>query len=84
MNPQYLSVDEISTEDVAALKEKFTEELADSDKPADIKEKIIEGRLQKERREIVLLEQVSIVDDSKSVKNLLGETTVSKFIRFAI
>lgn len=84
MNPQYLSVEQVPAEDVEALKVKFTEELADSDKPADIKEKIVVGRLQKERREIVLLEQLSIIDDSKSVKNLLGETTVSKFIRFAI
>ncbi len=84
MNPQYLSIDEVPSEDVDALKIKFTEELADSDKPDDIKEKIVIWRLQKERREIVLLEQPSIVDDSKSVKQLLWETTISKFIRFAI
>ncbi len=84
MNPLYLSVEDLPADEVAALKEKFIEELADSNKPDDIKEKIVEGRLQKEWKDIVLLEQPSIVDDTKLVRQLLGDTVVTRFIRYAI
>jgi len=47
-------------------------------------EKIVQGKLQKEWSDIVLLEQVSIVDDTKKVKELLGDTKVTSYIRFAI
>jgi translation elongation factor EF-Ts len=66
------------------MKVKFNEEMADSGKPADIIEKIVAWKLQKQWKDLVLLEQLSIVDDSQSVKAKLGETTVSQFIRFAI
>jgi len=84
MNPQYLSVDDVDAAEVEKLKAQFAEEMADSGKPADIVERIIEGKLQKAWSEIVLLEQTSIVDDSKKIKQLLGETTVSRYIRYAV
>lgn len=84
MNPSYLSIDQIPAEKVKELQTMFAEEIKDSGKPADIIEKIVQGKLQKEWSELVLLEQVSIVDDSKKVKDLLDGTTVTGFIRFAI
>ena len=84
MNPTYLSVDDVPAADIEAMKVKFNEEMADSGKPADIIEKIVAWKLQKQWKDLVLLEQLSIVDDSQSVKAKLGETTVSQFIRFAI
>jgi elongation factor Ts len=71
MQPQFLSTDEISQETKDKLSAQFTEEMKDSGKPADILEKIIAGKLQKEWSDIVLLEQVSIIDDSKRVKDVL-------------
>lgn len=84
MSPVYLQVSDVPAEKVAELTELFTNEMKDSGKPADIIEKIVQGKLQKERSELVLLEQVSIVDDSKKVKELLGDTKVHAFIRYAI
>ena len=84
MNPQYLSRDDVAADQVAELKAGFEAELADSGKPADIVEKIIEGKLNKEFSEIVLLEQPSIVDDSQKVKQIIGETTISGYVRYAI
>lgn len=84
MNAEYLSVDEVPEDLKSQLKAEYIEEMKDSWKPSDIVEKIVEGKLQKYFRDIVLLEQASIMDDSKSVKQHLGDTAVSKYIRFAI
>lgn len=84
MNPQYLSVDDVPAEKVEKLKMQFAEEMGDSGKPAEIIERIIEGKLQKVWSEIVLLQQPSIVDDGKNVKQLLGDTIISHYIRYAI
>ncbi len=84
MNPMYLDVSEVPADKVSELTEMYTKEVKESGKPAEIVEKIVQGKLQKEWSDIVLLEQVSIVDDSKKVKELLGETKVTSFIRFAI
>ncbi len=66
----------------------YREELADSDKPADIVEKIIEGKLDKYFKENCLLEQPFIKDGGVSVGDLvtasiakLGENIVVR--RFA-
>ena len=84
MAPQYLSTGDVPAEEVERLTAEFTTEMQDSGKPADIVERIVEGKLQKAWAEVVLLEQISIMDDSKKVKDLLGETTVSSFTRLAI
>lgn len=84
MNPSYLSVDDVPAADVEKYRAEFAEEVKDSGKPEDIQARIIEWKLQKIRSEIVLLEQVSIMDDSKKVKQALGETTISSYVRLAI
>ena len=84
MNPIYLFVDDIPAADVEKYTAEFTAEVADSGKPADIVEKIIAGKLQKIWGEIVLMEQISIIDDSKRVRELLGDTVVERYIRLAI
>jgi len=84
MNPQYFSRTEIPTEVIDDLKKGIQEELVDSKKPVDIQEKILAGRVNKHLGEIVLLEQVSITDDSKKIKDLLEETLVTWYIRYSI
>lgn len=69
MNPEFLSVDTIPSEQRDALKAQLTEEVVASGKPADIAEKIVAGKLDKAFAENVLLEQQAIWDDSKKVKD---------------
>jgi len=71
MNPTYLSVAEIPAQVREEVVARHREEVAASEKPADIVEKIVEGKLAKEWSEYVLLEQVSILDESKKVKEML-------------
>lgn len=84
MSPQYVRVEDISADERAALATKYQEEVAASGKPADIVEKIVAGKVAKDMSEIVLLEQVSIVDDTQKVKERMGNTQVQKFIRYSI
>lgn len=84
MNPSHLSVDDVDQSEKDTMKAAFEEEMKDSGKPAEILENIIAGKMNKKYSEFVLLEQVSIFDDSKKVKDLLWETSVSGYVRYAI
>lgn len=85
MNPEYLSLEKVPSEIVAKAKDAITAELAQSGKPADILEKIVAGRLDKEFADNVLFEQSAIRDDSKKIKELIaGKLEITDYKRFAI
>ncbi len=84
MNPEYLSMEDVPADIVEAAKAKISSELADSGKPADILEKIVAGRLDKEFSDNVLLEQSAIWDDSKKVKEFVNGLEITSFKRFSI
>ncbi len=84
MNPSYLNVEEVPADETSAMKAEFEEEMKDSGKPAEIMENIIKWKMSKRYSEFVLMEQVSIFDDSKKVKDAVGETKISWYVRYAI
>lgn len=91
-NPLYLSSQAIPEKDLADKRKEYAEDIKDSEKPPEIQEKIIQGRLQKLFKEICLEEQPFIKDDSKTVQEIIKEATakfgekieISHFARFAI
>ena len=88
-NPTYLSETEISEEARAAATAVFTAEVAD--KPADMQEKILAGKMQSYFRDMVLMEQPFIKDESKTIRTLIEEASqkfgerveITKFSRFS-
>ena len=82
--------DEVPTDKVEAEKDIFREQM--KGKPADIIEKIIEGKLGKFYSINCLLDQPFIKDGDKTIQNLLDElsktvgdtVTVTRFHRFAV
>ena len=90
--PAGISREEISPELVEAEKDLFRKQLADSGKPPEILEKIIEGKLGKFYSNICLLEQGFIKDPDQSVGDLLAsggkaledELSVRRFTRFGV
>lgn len=85
MNPEFLSVDTIPTEQRDALKAQLVAEVAASGKPAEIIEKMVSGKLDKAFAENVLLEQPAIWDDSKKVKDFAnGQADLTSFVRISI
>lgn len=89
VNPTYLSSEEISEDARKAALAVFTEEV--KDKPADMQEKILEGKMASYFKDQVLLEQPFIRDESKTIRDLLNEATqkfgerveISRFARFS-
>jgi len=73
MRPKYVSIEDIPEEDIAKMRKMYEEELADSNKPKEIVDKIVEGRLKKQFSSTVLLEQEYFRDESKKIKDLLKE-----------
>jgi elongation factor Ts len=74
--PLYIRREDVPEEDIAMLREKFSGEVGD--KPAEMHEKIIEGKLSARLKEVVLLEQSFIKDETKTIKDLL-DAAVQKF-----
>jgi elongation factor Ts len=73
MNPQYVSRKNVPEDQVSEQKKKFSEEFAD--KPDDIRENAIAGKLDNYFSKFVLLEQAYIKDDEKNISDLLNEAT---------
>jgi len=92
MNPRYISPDDIPAEEIERMKKEYLEELQGSNKPPEIIEKIIQGKLEKELQEVCLLKQPYIKDENKTIGDLLTEATakfgekieVKRFVRFQI
>ncbi len=91
-DPLYLSSEAIPPEVVEKEKMLAKEEFAGSGKPAEVVEKIIEGKIKKWQSEICLLSQACIKDEDKTVGDLItavsakmGEKIeVKRFCRYAI
>lgn len=88
-NPTYLTEEDIAPEALEAAKAVFKEEV--KDKPADMQEKILAGKMDSYFKDQVLMNQTYIKDDGKAVKDLITEATqkfgerivISKFARFS-
>ena len=70
MNPQFLDRDSVPTDTVTKEKEILAAQIADEGKPANIVEKIVEGRIGKFFAENCLMEQVFVKDtgDKKTLE----------------
>ena len=84
-NPICVSPDQVPAETLAQEKEIYLNQAKEEGKPAQIAEKIVEGRIRKYYQEVCLREQVFIKDDKKTIKDLLGKNVdIVRFYRFAI
>jgi elongation factor Ts len=91
-NVEYINVSEIP--EAIASKEKEIEMGRDdiANKPDNIKEKIVQGRIDKRLKEMTLVDQPYIKDQNISVSELIGQTTkqlgedvtVRRFTRFIL
>ncbi len=76
MKPSYLTKEDVPAESVQKAKETFQGEV-DTSKPAEIQEKILEGKVDAYFKEQTLMEQTFIKDPSKSIKQLLSEKSAT-------
>lgn len=91
-NPQYLDESEITEDVKAKVIDMFKKEVEESGKPADIKEKMMEGKLAGYFAERTLLAQAFVKNPDITIKQLIdggmqkfGEkVAVARFSRFAV
>lgn len=72
-NPKYVTREEVPEEELEHERSILKEQALNEGKPEHIVEKMVEGRLEKFYKEIVLLDQPFIKDGDKSVNDLLTE-----------
>jgi elongation factor Ts len=88
--PQYLSREDVPEEVIEAEKAIYREQV--KDKPANVIEKIIEGKLGKFYSEVCLLDQAFVKEDKKSITDLLQEKiaklgeniVIRRFVRYQV
>jgi elongation factor Ts len=91
-NPQYLDASQIPEVEVARQRDIFTAQQAESGKPAQVVEKIVEGKLAKWKKEICLLDQPFVRDPDKSVNQYVTEVAaqikenirIRRYVRFEL
>ena len=91
-NPTYLSRDDVPQEDIDREKEIFRAQFEGSNKPPDVIDKIVEGKLNSYYQQVVLLDQPSIREPKTSIGEMvtaaiakMGENiTIARFARFKI
>ncbi len=76
-NPQYVRREDVPEDVVAAEREALHKQAIEEGKPANVAEKIVEGRLNKFFADIVLLDQPYVKDDKKTVGELVKEAVAT-------
>jgi elongation factor Ts len=88
-NPQSVSTENLDPALVARERAIFADQAAASGKPANIIEKMVDGRIRKFYEEVVLLEQVFVVNPDQRVKDVIAQAakdvgapvTLTAFVR---
>ncbi len=92
MNPRFISEKDIPADVLEKEKEIYRDQLKSSGKPANIIEKIVEGKLSKYYAEACLLHQNFFKDDSLTIEKLIAEKIhktgeniiVKRFVRYQL
>ena len=91
-NPQYLNREEVPADVVAKEKEILAAQIADEGKPANVVEKIVEGRINKFFKEICLMDQPFIKEPKQTVEEIQNELvgkigekiSIRRYVRFEL
>ena len=92
VDPRFVGKDDVTPDDIEREKEIYRAQAASSGKPANIVEKMLEGKMSKFYEEVCLLEQPFIKEQSLTISQLiaqkvakLGENiSVRRFARFKV
>jgi elongation factor Ts len=90
--PRFVTRDDVPTEEVERVRAIFEAQARESGKSDDIVEKIVRGKVDAHVRDLVLVEQPFVKDDSKTVQALLDEVSakvgekvaVRRFVRYKL
>ena len=88
--PLFVTVDEVDAVALEKEREIFRAQAKNEGKPEAVIEKMVEGRIKKYYKEVVLMEQAFVKDADKTISQLLNETvlktgekiTIRRFTRY--
>ena len=91
MNPEFIRKEDITEDKVAKAKEIFEKEV-DQSKPAEIREKILQGKLDAYFADQILMEQAFVKKPDTTIAGLISEGTqkfgekieVRRFVRYGL
>ncbi len=85
-NPQFVSSSDVPEDVIAKEKEIYVAQAADSGKPPEIVEKMVEGRIRKYLAEISLVDQPFVKDPDTKISGLLKKegASVVEFVRYEV
>ena len=86
MEPKYVFKTDVPEEEIAREREVLKEQAINEGKPADIAEKMVEGRIQKYYKEVCLEEQAFVKDSDINVKTFVQNNggEIVNMIRFEV
>ena len=86
INPLCLSEKEVPAEVLAKEKEIASAQAAESGKPPEIVEKMVQGKVNKFLKENTLMGQAFVKDDSKTIEQVLksADASIAQFIRYEV
>jgi elongation factor Ts len=92
VSPLYVKIEDVPKDVIDKEREIYREQMKDSGKPANVIEKIVDGKLNKFYTDVCLLEQEFIKDPAVKIKDLIkqkiatfGENIeVGRFVRYQI
>jgi len=90
MNPRYITKEQVEKGVLDKELEIYTTQAQNEGKPANIAQKVAQGRLEKFYQEVCLMEQSFIKDSGKTIRDLIDEATakvgekvsIRRFIRY--
>jgi elongation factor Ts len=91
-NPRYVQREEVPAQTIEAERSIYRAQMADSGKPANVVDRIVDGKLEKFYADICLLEQAFIKDPQRTVGQLVTDAiaqlaenvVVRRFVRFQL
>ena len=91
-NPLAVNAEDVPADVIERERAIFDAQVAESGKPEQVRPKIVEGKLKKYFKEVVLMEQPFVKDDKKSVADVVKEVSgklgenlvVRRFVRYEL
>lgn len=83
-SPLYLQTDDFSEEDLQRERDIAKEQVQSMNKPQNILDNIVEGKIKKYKEENALLTQDFVKDPSKKIKDILNGGIIYRFIKLAV
>lgn len=84
MNPEFKDKTEVPEDIIASVRALAQKEVDESDKPEEIKAKMLEGKVEGYLKERTLMDQAFFKDTSKTISQVLGTAVIEKYVRISI